>query len=774
LPDNWIEFLNCPHHPSIGKVIIGREKNNWLYDCVHAIGSISLLEKKEKESKILGREKTVDKKIWSGFPIILGPFASVVILSIACSTYSTLSPSNFGSPTPRETPTVKKGSSTFHFNNTPFYIEAVDFISKDLGWAVGEPYWNRNANEFQSAILNTTDGGLTWSTQEINSAETLLSVSFVDTENGWAAGEKGTLVHTTDGGYHWVNQQVSIPSNDLQGIYFISKSEGWVIGDIPTHFDFNGSANEWQASVWHTTDSGNTWETQNLPSSASFLHKIQCLDTHTCWIVGVKNFGKDVDDSPLLAGVVYRLKSDGKTWEEIYSPGKDINLTSLKWIDANTGWVAGYPLDSTLEGGFVFHTIDGGKTWQRQTPGGVLTDIWDIDFLDSMKGYAIGVYGGEGALVYRTRDGGQTWDWISNARGRGLFGISIIGDQFIAMGDDDFYLITTQPWADLPSDYDTGSDLWDFYSLQPHVTVMDYDFPDEQNGWAVSYTTHTNENPSTLAIQHSKDGGKTWVGQYSHNEDGYAIYFTGVSFVDSKNGWVVGTNGDPTCILHTTDGGLHWIEQGQELYDHTMQNCADVQFLDAQHGWVLESSSADGYLRIDHTTDGGNHWTKMNTGFQYHTGKEVSFLDDQKGWIIDESGFVAMTADGGATWSQQMLYCGEESCYDRTNAILMLDDQNGWIGGEGLFHTTDGGRNWKKVDLNYSGDIEDIRFTNRNQGWLATESGQVWYTVNGGLKWQQAEPSGYSAIKGLYFVNAGMRQNWVLENPGFQDVQINP
>ncbi|MCW9094671.1 MAG: T9SS type A sorting domain-containing protein, partial [Ignavibacteriaceae bacterium] len=50
-------------------------------------------------------------------------------------------------------------------------------------------------------ILRTRDGGLTWQEQFSQvEANSLYSVCFVDTLNGWIVGEGGTIIHTTDGG----------------------------------------------------------------------------------------------------------------------------------------------------------------------------------------------------------------------------------------------------------------------------------------------------------------------------------------------------------------------------------------------------------------------------------------------------------------------------------------------------------------------------------------------------------------------------------------------
>jgi photosystem II stability/assembly factor-like uncharacterized protein len=49
-------------------------------------------------------------------------------------------------------------------------------------------------------ILRTTDGGMTWRQQDVNSGSGLRAVFFIDANKGWAVGNGGTVLHTTTGG----------------------------------------------------------------------------------------------------------------------------------------------------------------------------------------------------------------------------------------------------------------------------------------------------------------------------------------------------------------------------------------------------------------------------------------------------------------------------------------------------------------------------------------------------------------------------------------------
>lgn len=79
-------------------------------------------------------------------------------------------------------------------NNSLFFI---DFIDTQTGWAVGE----------KGTILHTADGGKTWIKQKSCTKDKLMSVHFVDIQTGWAVGSNNTILHTSNGGESWENNR---------------------------------------------------------------------------------------------------------------------------------------------------------------------------------------------------------------------------------------------------------------------------------------------------------------------------------------------------------------------------------------------------------------------------------------------------------------------------------------------------------------------------------------------------------------------------------------
>ena len=201
---------------------------------------------------------------------------------------------------------------TRQFEETSYYLKDIDFISANVGWAVGAPHWDQVTKVYTGTIVKTTDGGVTWTPQPAGVAETLRNVKFVDANNGWTVGTNGTILHTADGGAHWTRQAVA-STDEFRGVAFVSTTQGWATSFHATHYDYRGEADNWQGSVWHTTDGGTIWRAQNLPPNASLLNRVKFIDAQHGWIVGVKYTGNDQYGRPQHAGVVYRTTNGGQT-----------------------------------------------------------------------------------------------------------------------------------------------------------------------------------------------------------------------------------------------------------------------------------------------------------------------------------------------------------------------------------------------------------------------------------------------------------------------------
>src|ERR1051326_8202991 len=79
-------------------------------------------------------------------------------------------------------------------------------------------------------ILRSTDGGVTWQSQNGGTNNSLISVSFTDANTGSAVGPGGTILRTTDGGETWASQW-NDNSWNFYGVYFTDANTGTTVAD---------------------------------------------------------------------------------------------------------------------------------------------------------------------------------------------------------------------------------------------------------------------------------------------------------------------------------------------------------------------------------------------------------------------------------------------------------------------------------------------------------------------------------------------------------------
>jgi photosystem II stability/assembly factor-like uncharacterized protein len=125
------------------------------------------------------------------------------------------------------------------------YFHDARFISDSTGIMAG---WERGSD----ILFRTTDGGATWTRFQLHeSFAQWHGIAFGDARHWWAVGTRGNLATdqasisaSTDGGVTWVDQDSPSPQ-PLNGVWFVSASTGWAVGE--------------DGVVLRTTDGGATW-----------------------------------------------------------------------------------------------------------------------------------------------------------------------------------------------------------------------------------------------------------------------------------------------------------------------------------------------------------------------------------------------------------------------------------------------------------------------------------------------------------------------------------
>src|SRR5437899_8812458 len=73
----------------------------------------------------------------------------------------------------------------------------VQALSTDRAFVVG----------YGGKVLETTDGGRTWTPRASGVDTALYSIRFTGEQNAWIAGQEGLILHSADGGKSWQKQE---------------------------------------------------------------------------------------------------------------------------------------------------------------------------------------------------------------------------------------------------------------------------------------------------------------------------------------------------------------------------------------------------------------------------------------------------------------------------------------------------------------------------------------------------------------------------------------
>jgi len=277
------------------------------------------------------------------------------------------------------------------------------------------------------------------------------------------------------------------------GICFADQLNGWVVGD--------------SGRVLHTSNAGDSWETQSTGTTVS-LRCVQFIGTQTGWAAGSNAIGM--------------TKDGGHLWNWRYFPGDPRKgFLCMSFANLTAGWIG----DNF---GGILHTEDGGMTWTTQISG-TSWAITSVQFLDAQEGWAVSVHG----EILHTIDGGNNW----TIKTLGSLDCGNTGDC-----TDIFFINHSLGWiatnnmlssmANALSPIVHTSDAGKAWVCQPVPTMMttSLQFVNERSGWAAGWN----------GILHTTNGGVNWDYQVEASSGTFIdLYFVGLYFVDQSHGWAI-------------------------------------------------------------------------------------------------------------------------------------------------------------------------------------------------------------------------------------------
>ena len=274
------------------------------------------------------------------------------------------------------------------------------FLNGTVAWVAQLGYSGSIGSE-TFVILRTQDGGRHWvpgMPVTVTTPAVLLDLYFLDLQHGWMLFSQSdvdtshlgeiALYQTADGGAHWslvLNGPGGAPNLGLCSLpilTFVSPEHGWMTADCTTDV----------AALWETTDGGQTWNVGALPGAS------HC----GCWQPPVILPDRNGVLPAKIGNWMYVTGDGGETWSARQLP-TDAAIVS-DFIDADNGWVA---LQTTSA---LYRTTNGGRQWTALSSDLRLNKLWELDFIDTRNGWALGqAIEGSPGILYKTADGGVHW-----------------------------------------------------------------------------------------------------------------------------------------------------------------------------------------------------------------------------------------------------------------------------------------------------------------------------------------------------------------------------
>lgn len=569
-------------------------------------------------------------------------------------------------------------------SGTASNIVSVFFINTTTGWAAGEDGY----------IARTTNGGTNWVQQTSNTNNALICAVFADASTGWVSGTFGTVLKTTNGGTNWTSLTTAV-SGALR-ISFVNISTGWAVGATGT--------------IIKTTNGGANWTTQSSGTS-SFLLNVKFLDANTGWACG-------------QSGVILKTTNGGTNWTT-QTTGSTQSLFGLFFSNSSTGWTAG-------GSGNIYYTTNGGTNWSAQSAG-TTDEFYSVHFPNSTTGWLSGSNG----KIYVTSNGGTNWQLQSSSTTETLNSIFFgNAEQGWVVGGNGVIRVTSNSgglnslWSEQTSGVATH-----LYSVS-----------------AVSSTTCWAGGTNGVVLR-TTNSGTNWI-----NVSGSPIGANIVNLVvaTDANTCIAATN---TTIYKTSNAGANWIQ----VFTQSGGYIDDIGFMNATTGFMY-GDALGGRWSLWKTTNAGTTWDSTGL-YLAQSGSELGwynamFISGNNIWFGTDNSRIYKSTNFGTNWSFNPTPIADSYC-------ISFNGTTGFVAGDSvLMKSTNSGVNWSGnfIGDNPGYDITSIK--NTSGKWWVTRADTIFTSTNGGTSFA-FQRKGINRYWDMSFVTEGSTiRGWAVKNNG--------
>lgn len=525
-------------------------------------------------------------------------------------------------------------------------LRSISFLNSNTGFAVGN----------FGSIIKTTNIGETWSLVDLPSIYNYLYINFTNSYTGYILKSDNGLLKTTNGGINW--SLIYAFSNYISGISFYGGNTGIAVTN---------------SGLLKTTNGGYNW-TSFFPNPVNeIFHNAFCINDSCFFCVGRRIY--QVFPPPGLSyGIVYRTTNNGISWAS-QNFNNISSLNSIDFINPTVGYL--YSTDYNYSS-FIAMTSNGGYSWYQIPCNITVSRFGGIKFLNTQTGFISVNLGIDNDSSYITTNGGIKWR-----------------------------------------------------SFEKRLTNFD-----------------TPDNNCVIAIGLNGKILKSTNFGNDFSQKGYSVTIAQLNSVhcvsDNIYYAVGGINGyNPGVIIKTTNAGKYWFNQQSGV----MSYLSKIRFLNESIGGAVSPRY------IIHTTNGGNNWiTQWCDSTKYI--EDIYFLDVNTGFVTGRSGLLLKTSNSGINWVKFNL--DSNLWYMRS---FFVNQQTGFILGKNLtgvqrptiYKTTNRGLNW----IAYNGQTfgNDLYFINENTGITVGRDGKIYRSTNGGTVWDTCNSPVTDELYSIAFIN---------------------
>jgi photosystem II stability/assembly factor-like uncharacterized protein len=543
-------------------------------------------------------------------------------------------------------------------------------------------------------LLQTTDGGATWSGLPAGTFSNLTELQVLDANTLFAGG--GCVARrSVDGGktftrIAFTNVESDCPADStLSALAFLNANLGYIFESSGQVFQTGDGGTRFAAKI--AVPGTRTAGGQAVPTDARFI-------TDTTGFVATSD------------GKMYGTTDGANSWKPVSETNRSVR--SITFVSATVGYAVG-------DGSLFLKTTDAGATWKPQDVGGPgPQDLTGVQCADE-KTCVITTKAGTRVIV--TKDGGETFayptpstDPLFAAAFASTTRLVAAGEQGSTAASDDAganfapvggrllgaftrvragrvagSAFAPGPDGTLGRTTDGGKS-WARGNVATSQDVLDVSFPSVADGYALDVSgglfntddggqswktldTGSTARPAAVyaptastvmvigptGVRRSTDGG----GSFSAVR-GDAVARTPLGGVDRAGSSIVAWGAQD--LIASADGGKTFKKllkpgkyvkvRGKKAKVNRL-GIRKADFVDARNGFLLDAAG-----RVWRTANGAKSWTEL-AGVGTSEARGMSFSSAKDGYLVvstfgdvrTPTGFLLRTDDGGATWHPQFV-----------------------------------------------------------------------------------------------------------------------